>query len=459
MKKIITLCMFIAIVQTGIGADLLVPSQYSTIQAAIDAASSGDVIIVSPGTYTENINFLGKAITVTSNFHISQNSIDISSTIIDGSQAADPEFGSCVSFVTNENEDSILKGFTITGGTGTKTYNAVEDLYFRTGGGILINQASPTIVYNIIRNNQAIAEAGVAGAGGGGIRMGFGIPVIENNIIKDNMGGYAGGIMIAYCEGAVLKNNIIANNIATGSFNGGGGIYVDWEPITLENNTIVGNYSGDRGGGIISTGTTTTIKNCIIFGNEADVGANQIYKRFGGDAETTYCNIEDGFSGAGSEEGNIDEDPGFIDTNNYYLLPSSACIDAGNPAASFNDLEDPDNLGNALFPSMGTLRNDIGAYGGAGAKEVLSITEIDPSIITKITAPNPYNNEGIRIESSETTFVTIWFYTLLGQSKMIRKDIPISQGVQTIPMKIDSTGLVVVETPRGKRATLKLIKQ
>ena len=74
-----------------------------------------------------------------------------------------------------------------------------------------------------------------------------------------------------------------------------------------------------------------------------------------------YSDVEGGFEGTG----NIDEVPNFLDEEDYFLNPlSSPCIDAGNPENCYNDIEDPLNLGNPLPPSLGTLINDMGAYGG-----------------------------------------------------------------------------------------------
>src|SRR5260370_15136118 len=78
-----------------------VPATQPTIQAGINAASNGDTVLVAPGTYTENINFGGKAITVTS-------SGGPSVTIIDGGA-----HGSVVTFNSCETTNSLLSGFTI----------------------------------------------------------------------------------------------------------------------------------------------------------------------------------------------------------------------------------------------------------------------------------------------------------------------------------------------------------
>lgn len=439
-------------------AEIHVPADYATIQEAIDSASSGDVIVVENGTYYENLSFLGKDIMLTSNFHFTGDVNDIINTIIDGSQATDSDIGSCVSFKNNETVDSIIKGFTITGGSGTKTYNTAEDLYFRTGGGILIDHASPTILNNIIRDNECTAETGVFGAGGGGMRMGFGQPVILNNTIKNNLGGYAGGLMIAYCGGATIKNNLIVNNTATGSFNGGGGVYVDWESITLENNTIANNHSGDRGGGIISTGTTTVVKNCILFGNTATNGQPQIYNRFGGTANVTYSTVEDGYDGAGNEEGLITDDPEFENTSSYVLSDSSPCIDAGNADSQYNDIEDSTSSGNALFPSKGTIRNDMGTYGGQGAGYFLSNTDHQFYTDFNFKYQNPYKNKGITILATVFTKLQLDIYNFYGQKMAESKEIVINSGENFIPLNLKTSSFVSFKNSLGNTKVLKLIK-
>ena len=93
-----------------------VPDDYGAIQDAIDAAVSDDIIIVKPGTYYENINFMGKAITVASKFYLDRKEKHIRKTIINGSQPSNPDSGSVVSFVSGEDTTSVLCGFTIKNG-------------------------------------------------------------------------------------------------------------------------------------------------------------------------------------------------------------------------------------------------------------------------------------------------------------------------------------------------------
>jgi len=81
-----------------------VPADQQTIQGAINAANNGDTVLVAPGTYYENINFMGKAITVTSSAGAAQ-------TTIDGGKK-----GTVVTFNAGEGLNSVLNGFTVQNG-------------------------------------------------------------------------------------------------------------------------------------------------------------------------------------------------------------------------------------------------------------------------------------------------------------------------------------------------------
>ena len=126
---------------------LYVPSEHPSIQLAINDANNGDVVIVGPGRYQENINFLGKAITVQSVDPNDPNIVE--ATIIDGNAPADSNFGSVVTFNSGEDNDSVLSGLTITGGTGSwvRIYWQFKGyLWNRCGGGVLcLNGSSPAI--------------------------------------------------------------------------------------------------------------------------------------------------------------------------------------------------------------------------------------------------------------------------------------------------------------------------
>ena len=106
-----------------------VPADQPTIQQAIDVANNGDLILVSPGTYSEHIDYHGKAITI-------QSTDGPTRTTIDGNNS-----GTVVTFQTQETTQSVLTGFTIEHG------NALA------GAGIMLNIASPTITKNIFRAN------------------------------------------------------------------------------------------------------------------------------------------------------------------------------------------------------------------------------------------------------------------------------------------------------------------
>lgn len=332
-----------------------VPGDYPTIQAAIDAAVDNDTVLVAPGRYVENINYNGKNIAITSYFMFERNTEYIFNTIIDGSNQSHPDTGSTVIIKDNAGPAARLQGFTITGGTGT-LFEWTAGTFDRQGGGIMIHRSSAIIQYNYIYNNEAINSSGIYGAGGGGIEGKHGSPQILNNIIAYNRGQYGCGIGMDYCAGTI-SNNVIAYNYG-GELYGGAGIQKNAGGATLiENNTIAYNVSGSQGGGIRVFSANPIIRNNVIWYNVAP-SYPQVYGYY----NMEYCNVQ---GGGVTGTGNINVEPGLIGEY-LYLTDTSSCIDAGHPIVFYNDPENPASSGNALWPAMGTLTSDIGAYGGPG---------------------------------------------------------------------------------------------
>ena len=205
-----------------------VPLQYPTIQTAITASQNGDTVLVSPGIYFENINFRGKGIVVASLFLTTSDTAYIGSTVINGGQPVHADTASCViitrgNLATSTDSTAALIGFRITGGTGTRW----EDEHnpgsvYREGGGILIQYASPRILFNRICYNQATDMTNNVSAGGGAIRCGDGNPKIRNNVIDHNQGRYGAGLVFNF-SGADIRNNVIAMNWGGEDYGGGGG--------------------------------------------------------------------------------------------------------------------------------------------------------------------------------------------------------------------------------------------
>jgi hypothetical protein len=361
------------------GTILRVSEEYTTIQAAIDAAQNSDTVLVSEGTYYENIKYKGKGIVVTSKYFMTNDWQTVQNTIINGSTCSNKDTASTVQFLNGEDSTAVLDGFTITGGTGTRYMfpYGTGSAGFQEGAGIVLHYSSAVIRNNIIHGNMVTpVSSGIKNGGGGGIASMYGNPAIYNNVIFSNTAGYAGGIVLNWSGGKV-KNNIVYHNTAVGQY-GNGGIMVWQVPKNsafVENNNVVGNASiadvGGRGAGGINIYVTDAtaipvVKNNIVWGNRQVSGGQVASPEYG-----TYNDVEDYSSGT-----NFCAYPQ-LQEGSFLLSPASPCIDTGEDIVSSNDLEDPVNLGYVLSPSKGLLRNDIGAYGGMFAKALASINVND----------------------------------------------------------------------------------
>lgn len=343
----------------------LVPQQYATVQAALDAAQAGDTVLVAPGRYFANVVFRGRDVVLASRFLLTRDPLDIRRTILDGSQPANPDTASVIRIVHHEGPGAQVVGFTITKGTGTKWPDGHTGGTYREGGGLLLENSSPTIRYNLIIDNQATATGGVLSAGGGGIRLDNGEPRLLNNVIAYNKGRYGAGVVINY-SGAILKNNVIAQNVGGQDFGGGGVWYNSIGPsgsmLLLENNAIVANVSTRNGGGILQNQPRTiTLRNNLIWGNTAPT-APQINNL--SSLTATYNDLEGPATLPGPT--NFSTAPLLADSA-ALLQVNSPLIDAGDPASAFNELATGFNPNQADFPAQGLIHSDVGAYGGPGA--------------------------------------------------------------------------------------------
>lgn len=241
-----------------------VPADAPTIQEAINAAQNGYTVLVSPGTYNENIDFKGKSITVTSG---ATSFAGAASTIIQGVG------GPVVTFATGETASAVLNGFTIQGGRDNPA-NCVH------GGGVFISGASPTLSNNAILSNtnygialtnqssamiegndingsqysnadfqSCPAVSGLVGGGTGILLYYAGSPQVVGNIIENSFMATSGGspsegagISINFTQQVLLRSNIIRNNIANYHVAIGGTEFQEAEQsLTLVQNLIYGN--------------------------------------------------------------------------------------------------------------------------------------------------------------------------------------------------------------------------
>ncbi|MHC5006119.1 MAG: right-handed parallel beta-helix repeat-containing protein, partial [Planctomycetota bacterium] len=227
---------------------------YCSIQTAIDNAVDTDEIVVAPGTYLEAIDFLGKAITLRSS-----DGADV--TIIDGTGNFH-----VVQCVNGEGPDTVLEGFTITGG------NANGDYPDYLGGGMYNASSSPTVTDCLFSGNSAAAE-------GGGMYNYVSNPTVTNCTFSGNSagpwgdgnGGSGGGMCNQYSS-PTLTDCTFSGNTTT-PFYGGGMYNANSSNPTLTNCTFTGNIGGYEGGGMYNNQfCNPTVTDCTFSGNTAGNG-------------------------------------------------------------------------------------------------------------------------------------------------------------------------------------------
>ena len=202
-----TIIAFLFLLPLALGAATLHVSldgtqQYSVIQSAINDAVSGDVVLVHPGRYLENLNLSDKSgIILASLEYTTSDTTYISSTIIDGSSDNNSTI-LCYENTVN----CTIRGFSITGGSGYAYYGDSSPWQI-FGGGIFINMSNSISLLNLkIHGNIA--------SGGGGIAVYVPNTVQMSNVqIVNNVARYIGGGLLIGSDPNLGAPNIIFDQI------------------------------------------------------------------------------------------------------------------------------------------------------------------------------------------------------------------------------------------------------
>lgn len=356
----------------SVANDLKVPTQYATIQQAVDAAQPGDRVMVAKGTFrgpgNVNINTYGKAVTIQGTGYLS--------TVIDCE-------GYARAFMFNNGEGSstivrslaIRGGNQITGGAMAIINSSpaiircsIEDSSATYGGAIAINQGSPGFISTRFKTNRAEIAGGaiysvsssptISGCtfdsnetkgAGGGISMQGGSLYIISSIFKDNDADQGGGAFASSGGDAMFINGSFSVN--TANVNGGAIDLGAGTTASLTNCTLAANISRQGPGALrVDSQAVATVANTIMWSD----GKSE----FSGPVAFRYSCVTGGVPGPG----NTADNPRLVDAIGHDLhvqLGSSSIDKADKNSVSAGEDQDGRSRVIGSAPDMGAYEYPI----------------------------------------------------------------------------------------------------
>jgi len=394
-----------------------VPEEYEKIGQAILFASNGDTVLVEPGTYYEEIDFMSKSI-----FLLSTDGPSVTSIIANSEDGYIEEQNSVITIRDANQSFAYLDGFTLQGGYGKgvdfeyfisvasdpEMFNNMMYNYISSGGVSIIN--SSVALSNLIIKNNSARNFG-AGIGIVDSYTELNNIILEENNIPDT--DALGGSGIAINGGATSINNCTIRDNSVGlnayQLNGGGGILCGFNfagnPLELiVTNSQIYNNSANIGAGIGALSGNIQLNHVLMYANHGDYGsAISLGEPLGLVVDNINMSIIN--STITDNQGGISF--GLIDNSNVIIansilwneqseyefspLPNNSII---NVESYYSDIRILNDLESTSSISLDPLFIDINNYN-------FNLTETSPCIDSGIDFLTINNNNLIDIDVSE----------------------------------------------------------
>jgi hypothetical protein len=347
-------------------------ADFNNIQAAVDAASDGDEIVVMPGIYADMGN--AQVISIDGKNIWLHSSDGPEATFIDGN-AMPLHRG-----ILGNDSMSTIEGFTIR--------NCVYDNDY--GAGLRWENGELTLT-NCVFNNNACVDVSGSAFGGGAYFKNSSVWIegcqFHGNSAEtgsDGYGGHGGGLFLINCN-ATISDTVFSENTARHveavyANSGGGGISFQYGVGSLTNCTFINNYSNGWCGGVSAHASELLLEDCSFVNNAGVMGGGfylQNQGTYSAVATLNNCTFEDnhveGWWGGDEITGYNSRGAGIMMNgayggqcflNNCNFTNNSAPDGLGGGVACWSQVE-LGGIGVGLVASMCTLTNNSSTSGGA----------------------------------------------------------------------------------------------
>jgi fibronectin-binding autotransporter adhesin len=376
---------------------------HTSLQAAVDAAVTGDAILVATGIYTDihvrsrPPGYVGSPAMTTITQVVM---VDKALTIRGGytlafTEPPDPQANPTTLDAEGKGRVLVVAGYIsptieglrLTGGTAAGQHG--ESSGNDAGGGVYVISATATLSNNQIFSNTAYS--------GGGLYLRYSDAILDGNVIVANAGGSGGGggLKMIYSDDAVLRNNFVATNTAPSA----GGLFVNVSDATLSGNIVVSNTAttGVAGGVLVQYSNAVISANTVFSNTAAANGGGGLYL-LGGNPILTGNTI---LSNTGEDGGGI-----ALYQSDATFLGNTI---AGNHATGVGG-------GLSLYYSDATLEGNViltnTANGGGG----LFIRRSSPTLTNTVVANNRTTGSGGGLSITDGSSPRLLHTTITGNT-------------------------------------------